>query len=221
VDAIFKKLEAEGALNDRVKRRLEELWKFGVKRIVSMPLQLAVYYLLEEIVPWQFYVAPAAVGKHHPSWQLREGGLVRHTTEMCLGCGRYVQQFPEFTDETCVPLIPVMDILLTAICLHDAFKNGIPWGAKTDHFHHQIAADEWAKAAEKFEVHPKVRQVITEAIFWHAGRWTPGWTLEKNRQRGPLAKIVHTLDMIYSDVDLALMYSAKNLLMKRVKARSV
>lgn len=211
MEKIKEKLREQNALNDLVEQRLKELWTWAVERISDEKVKAAVVCLLEEVVPWQFFVAPASSSKqYHPSWQVTDGGLVRHTTESCIGLYRHLQQFPELTDEKCVPLPRVFDTLLAADILHDAFKNGLPWKGETDYQnHHRIAAEQWSCAAEKFGVPEDIRQNAAEAIFWHAGRWTPGWTPELHKQRSIYARILHDMDMAFSNVDLDGMYEAK------------
>lgn len=211
MEKIRAKLKDRDALNAVVERRLEELWTWAVERISDDRVRAAVIYLLEEVVPWQFFVAPASSsGRYHPSWQVEPGGLVRHTTELCIGLHRHLQQFPKLTDENYVPLPKVFDTLLAAGSLHDAFKNGLPWREETDYEnHHRIATEKWLEAAAKFRVPEDIRTNAADAIFWHAGRWTPGWTLELHEQRSIFARILHDMDMAFSNVDLNLMYKAK------------
>ena len=213
MERIKDRLRNKGALSDLVEERLEELWMHAVERIADDRIKAAVVYLLEEVVPWQFFVAPASSSSQfHPNWQVTAGGLVRHTTELCIGLHRHLQQFPELTDEKCVPLPKVFDTLLAAGILHDAFKNGLPWGEKTDYEnHHRIAAEKWSEAAEKFGVPEDIRKNATEAIFWHAGRWTPGWTIGLHNQRSIYARVLHNMDMAFSNVDLTLMFEAKHI----------
>lgn len=214
MEKIKTKLKDNNALNGDVEQRLRELWVYAVERICDTRIRAVVVHLLEETVPWQFFIAPAASSSQfHPSWQVAPAGLVRHTIELCLGLHRHAQQFPELTDENYVPLRKVFDTLLVAGILHDAFKNGLPWGEKTDHEnHHRIAAEMWSEAAETFEVPEDIRKNAAEAIFWHAGRWTPGWTPELHKQRGIYARILHDMDMVFSNVDLDLIFTAKPIL---------
>ena len=211
MEKIKTKLREKGVLSNLVEQRLKELWTWAVERISDERVKAAVVYLLEEVVPWQFFVAPASSSKkYHPSWQVTPGGLVRHTTELCVGLHRHVQQFPELTDENYVPLPKVLDTLLAASIPHDAFKNGLPWGEETDYEnHHRIAAEQWLGAAAKFDVPEDIRAHAAEAIFWHAGRWTLGWNPTFHKRRSIYAQILHTMDMVFSDVKLDVMYEAK------------
>lgn len=218
---ILAKLKQQGALSNEVKQRLSEFWFHCVEKISDKRIKAAVVYLLEEVVPWQFFVAPASSSaKFHPSWQVRPGGLVRHTTEMCIGVGRQLQQYEELTDEQCNPLPMTQDILLAASGLHDTFKNGSPWGDKTDYQnHHRLAAEKWNKAAEKFGVPTNIKEAVYEAIFWHAGRWTTEWRPGKLEELSIYARILHTVDMFSSDYNLDLMYEAKPIPKKRSAKR--
>lgn len=213
MEKIKTRLKEQGVLSELVEQRLQELWHYTIERICDKKVKATIVYLLEKVVPWQFFVAPASSsGKYHPSWQLTPGGLVRHTTELCIGIHRHVQQFPELTDEKCVPLPVVFDTLLAAGVLHDAFKNGLPWGEQTDYEnHHRIAADQWRKAASKFSVPADIIENAAAAIYWHAGRWTPGWTLKLHQERNIYARVLHDMDMAFSNLGLDLMFKAKDL----------
>lgn len=213
MNRIVEKLRSNGITDDLVFQRLGELWGVAVGAITDERVKAAVIYLLEEEVAWQFFAAPASSsGKFHPSWQCTPGGLARHTTEMCVGLRRHIQQFPELTDGNCAPLSKSLDTLLAAVALHDAYKNGLPWGEKTDYLdHHRLASEKWKGAAERLKVPKDILENAAEAIFWHAGRWTPGWTLEIDKKLGVYARVVHTMDMVFSDMNLDRLFEAKSL----------
>lgn len=211
------KLKKQGVLTDEIRQRLSEFWFHGVEKICDRRIKAAVVYLFTKIVPWQFFTAPASSStKYHPTWQVKPGGLIRHTTELCIVIERQLQQYPKLTDSKCNPLPEARDILLAAGILHDTFKNGLPWGEKTDYEnHHRVAAEKWDAAAGKFGVPKSIRESIYEAIFWHAGRWTPEWQPDKLEKLSIYARILHSADMFSSDYNLDLMYTAKPIPKKR------
>lgn len=151
---------------------------------------------------------------------MRPGGLVRHTTELCICAERQLQQYPILTDEADNPLPKAWDILLAAGTLHDLIKNGLPWGEKTDYQnHHRLAAEKWNEAAEKFGVPKDIRETVYEAILWHAGHWTPEWQPGELDELGIFSRILHTVDMFTSDYNLDLMYKPRPIPRKRSARR--
>lgn len=179
--------------------------------------------LLLERVPWQFFLAPASTtGANHPAWQNPRCGLLRHVTEMSVGIWRIAQAYPELTDKTMMPLPVPMSILLAAVILHDSFKGGIPWENRTIRDHHVLAANAWKEAADRAGLESELRDDVHAAIWWHGGRWTPGWdgTPETLGTRTNIyAAVLHHCDMVYSDTNLNLLYTPIEILLKRVRRR--
>lgn len=89
------------------------------------------------VLPDYFFVIPASsTGKYHPSYSLKEGGLVRHTkgavliAKTLLDLEMFGEQWNgdndlpwnnNFIDEE-------KDIIITALLLHDGVKHGIEGG---------------------------------------------------------------------------------------------
>jgi len=205
MEIVLQKIRGQlGGVVPLIETRLMDLWMFGVDKISDPLLKNLVVALLEETIPWQFFVAPAASsGKHHPVWQNMHGGLVRHTMEMCVLAPQIASIYPELTDKDQKPTKEAMDIILAAIILHDSLKNGLPWGKWTIKNHHEVAANQWDEAAEKARLDDHTRDSVFEAIFWHAGRWTQYWDTD---QMTPFAWVVHITDMVTSAKELETIY---------------
>jgi len=85
--------------------------------------------------PDYFWTIPASSsGKYHPSADLGEGGLVRHT-KACVQVGLDLlkcEQFIYDNDDN-------RDIVIGALLLHDCIKNGFGYSEHTDFLHPQYA----------------------------------------------------------------------------------
>lgn len=89
-----------------------------------------------EKVPDYFYHTPASsTGKHHPSFDLGDGGLLRHTQMTCEIMKEF-QRMEEYKN------LNHFDMMIACI-LHDTFKNGYVDNKRTVSSHASIAADEF------------------------------------------------------------------------------
>ena len=214
MEEILSKLKSLGHLDEKVQNEIEALWKYGVGRVTNTELRAGLAHFLESEVPWSFYVLPASLmGKHHPSWQNAKAGIVRNTVECCLAVDRQLRMYPQFTDDRYHVLPEHQDIVLVATIVTDTFKYGekepdstLP-DVKYDPLHGKIGADRWEKATAHLPVAPSVRASIYEAVYWHLGRWTPGWSPDVKLSL--YAEITHRIDMIFSDRNLELLYDPK------------
>lgn len=181
------------------------LYRFGVDRIASGPIRRAVRKILEHIVEPPFWVSPASsTGKYHPSWQNNSSGLVRHTVEMCVIAPRLVSAFPELDKPS---KEYHLDMVLAAIVLHDAFKNGRPWGRYSHKSHGHIAADVWRQVSGVEDVSSAQAMAVEDAIRYHDGRWCSGGL--PTRVLPAHQHIVHMVDMISSSNELEMLFSAR------------
>ncbi len=208
---IKRKLEIGNYWCAEMEKALSAFWFHSVEQIVSVSVRDVVVHILEEKASERFFVDPSSsTKKNHPSWQNKISGLLRHVTEMCIGVWRIAQAFPQLNKSN--PQAPIADILLPSIILHDAFKNGLPWGDKTDPRHHEIAAYIWLDCAHSAQIDCFISNQVHQCIWWHAGRFTPnfGETLLKN----DYIAVMHLCDMVYSDNNLNLLYSPKDIILQ-------
>lgn len=215
VERLLSRLfEETDKINDKVKQEIKFLWEWGIGRISNDVVRKAVsnYYLAQ--VPFQFFISPVSLGasplmphtkKRHPSWHNVAGGIVRHIAESCVGADRQLTLFG-FVDEDERVDADARDIVLAATLATDTQKNGLPWSEKTVRNHGEIAARIWDRVAIGCGVPRNTREQITEAVFWHYGRYTPTHPKKSFQELPELVKIVHILDACSASRDNELIY---------------
>jgi hypothetical protein len=218
VEEIADTLRAKNIFDDKVARELAALWKYGVLKVSDSGLRRALIYFLQTEAPWTFFVYGAsATGKNHPSWQREKAGILRNTTECCLVVDRQLRVYPEFTDEKFNVLPEHRDIVLIATILSDTFKAGSGEGDEeqrriqgSDPTHGAAAAQRWNDVARRFQIESHVRDSVYDAIYWHLGRFTPGWN--RDVRFSAYTEITHRIDMFMSDKNLEILFDPKNII---------
>ncbi|MDO8558556.1 MAG: hypothetical protein Q7S09_05245 [bacterium] len=200
---IIERLKNQNALSEIIEKRLREFWKYCVEEIRDVAIRESVELYLQKTAPWQFFSAPASPsGKHHPIWQNDPGGILRNTVECCLSIDMLMTQEWQLGDADGIPHEPARSIIYAATIVSDTCKGGNPWGPKTDRNHGRIAAELWKTAAGNLAIPQNAQELIYEAVYWHLGRWTPGWTEEIDASLSLHTKITHALDALYADKNL-------------------
>ena len=155
----------------------------------------------------------SSTGRNHPVWQGERGGIVRNTVECCVAVDRQLQIYSDLTEKNAEVKPEARDIVLTATILSDTFKYGeaeireISPESRIDKNHGRIAAERWRATARRYQIQHETIEEIYEAIYWHTGRFTPGWPPGKGMSL--YAAITHQIDMFFSDKSLELLYDAK------------
>jgi hypothetical protein len=212
--SIIDKLRSTGVLEASIATEITALWKYGVERVHDTAVRAAVADYLTSEAPLIFFVGPASMaGEHHPYWQNRKAGIVRNTVECCLVVDRQLQVYPQFVDAHDNILSGARDVVLAATILSDTFKFGsgdstsVDENTRYDPTHGAKAADKWRLLAARHMVDSGVADQIYEAIYWHLGRWTPGW--KPGMTSSAYAHVTHCVDMFMSDKNLELLYDPK------------
>ena len=159
---------------------------------------------LLETLPDYFFTAPASSsGKYHPTNDLGEGGLVRHSISVRKML-RYILApagYYEFTDRE-------KELLEVAALFHDAFKSGtqeeFEKNIHTKFLHPVYAANHivMRSVLQRFEFDDA--QFIASAIISHMGQWNTSWR-EPGRLPLPLTpaqKALHLADYLASRKDI-------------------
>ncbi len=214
---IAETLRAKSVFDGTVERELAALWEYGVLRVSDSRLKPALIYFLQAEAPWTFFVYGAsATGKNHPYWQRERAGM-RNTTECCLVIDRQLRAYPEFTDEKFNVLSGHRDIVLIATILSDTFKAGSGEDDEgqlssqgSDPKQGAVAAQRWNNVARHFQIESHVRDSIYEAIYWHLGRFTPGWN--RDIRLSAYTEVTHRIDMFMSDKNLEILFDPKKLI---------
>lgn len=163
------------------------------------------------ILPDYFFVVPASsTGKYHPSYSLKEGGLVRHTKGAVLiaktlldlemfgeqwNCDNDLPWNNNFTDEE-------KDVIITALLLHDGVKHGIEGGRYS-------VATHPTDMVKFIESNDKVYQtlstttigLICDCIASHMGEFNKDYKTQKEILPKPITsmeKFVHLCDYLAS-----------------------
>jgi hypothetical protein len=170
-----------------------------LNQISDEKLRGFVAEFLDTTVPKYFYHVPASSsGKYHPSQDLGEGGLVRHTKAVVrvaldlLRCELFVEDNSKNKD-----------VAITACLLHDTFKNGIEDSGHTILEHPLLASetfyDIYTPIVSNNEEFDK-GEVIWLSIARHMGKWNTndkGETILP-RPYNEYDKLVHLADYIAS-----------------------
>jgi hypothetical protein len=224
------RLEHEGVkVDEELKAEIAALWHWGIERIANPALKTSLIEYYRTAVPWQFFVEPSsASGSHHPPHHNRKGGIVRHLTECCIFAPRLLELYgytvlveepkekrekKNKKDEVRRRLQKVdpqaLDVVIAATLITDTFKNGCPWGEKTNPEHGDISAFEWTKVASRLLVDSSVINKVYIACYWHYGRWTPNQNAAGILALpNPFTQIVHLLDAILTSDEIKLLYTA-------------
>lgn len=220
---VVERLTREGVWDPVLERAAQAFWYHAVDQLQDERIRAVVTGLLEREIAWQFFLAPASSsGRNHTAWQNGSAGLVRHVTEMAIGIWRIAQAFPECADARGMPSPAAMDMLLTGVILHDAWKGGVPWEDQTHPDHHAFAARAWKTAAQQAWLPPATIENVYTAIWWHGGRWTPGWDGNPETlgtRTNVYANVLHLCDMVYSDTNLPHLFAPAEIPLAPVRKR--
>ena len=142
--------------------------------------------------------------------------MLRNTTECCLLIEDQLRMYHDFCDAEDNVLSMPRDIVLAATILSDTFKydkeivNGhevIEIG-KVNKNHGKVAAQIWLdKYRARYPITARVANEIFQAIYWHLGRWTEGWTPQTKFSL--LTQITQRMDVIFADKNLELLYKPR------------
>lgn len=122
--------------------------------------------LLEKVPEYFWKIGASSSTKYHPSYQLGEGGLLRHTEAMCfIAKDLFRAGMFNFTPRE-------QDLILIAIIFHDAFKNGNVDSGHTVPEHPILAADFIRFNPDSYSyLTSEEINLISDGIETHMGRW--------------------------------------------------
>lgn len=123
--------------------------------------------VLEELPNYFYQVAASSTRKYHPNYALGEGGLVRHT-KAAVGIAKelfncnIIQRFTTMQK----------DIIISALLLHDGFKQGLNSEGYTT-FQHPLICVEYIQNNKKIKenISSHIVERICECIKSHMGQW--------------------------------------------------
>ena len=121
-------------MNDKLRKYFLEYFDYPLDFVNQKIMELINEYF--DKIPEYFYTVPASsTGKYNPSFDLGEGGLLRHTQMVC----EILKEFQRMDEYKSLNFFDMM----VACILHDTFKNGYIDNNKTVASHASIAADEF------------------------------------------------------------------------------
>lgn len=139
------------------------------------------------ILPEYFFKIPASSsGKYHPSFSLGEEGLYRHTT-FAVAMAVNLFNIVEFTQDE-------KDCIVSALILHDGFKQGRLGGGHTEKLHPIICGNELDKLWKDYN--NTYKDIIINAVACHMGNFNEKGKLPKPITK--LEKFVHMCDYLSS-----------------------
>lgn len=158
------------------------------------------------LLPDYFYKVPASsTGKYHPNFALGNGGLYRHV-QAAVGIAVDLFTIYDFTPDE-------KDIIITALILHDGWKQGLDGSGNTTHAHPIIASN---VLKEKIEVNGNEKkaeylELICDSISAHMGQWTTSkWDpTVLPSPKGSVQKFVHECDYLASRKDIEFNFSTR------------
>lgn len=142
------------------------------KEIANTDLMNFALFCMDKI-PDYFWVIPASSsGKYHPSTDLGEGGLLRHSLMVARVA---IDLFN--AEESNSYILTYKEEILFACLFHDCCKNGLKNCGHTIHEHPIIAAEFIEKCYEEYSKIYSLEDLIDigmikEMIRRHMGKWT-------------------------------------------------
>lgn len=170
-----------------------EIFKTELELIHSELLRsIATEFLDREVPDYFILVASSSTGKHHPSYTLGYGGLVRHT-KAAVKIADTMLDLEQYSD------LP-HDEILVALLLHDTFKHGESDETGHTSFDHPLVAANKLKeflidAPEDFV---ETRDVICSLISSHMGQWNTQDDIVLPKPITEAQKFVHLCDYLAS-----------------------
>ena len=179
-----------------------EIFKNELNYIDDNVLRKFIIYCLEN-APDYFYTVPASSsGKYHPTQDLGEGGLIRHTKAVVQVAMDLIR-----TEQFKIKGIDKKDDITSACILHDIIKNGFTDSGKTVTEHPLLASEFIEQMYLQWDYKEKSsiwtnKNYIQYLIKSHMGIWNKdkegNEILPLVGEYNPFGKLVHLADYIAS-----------------------
>lgn len=124
--------------------------------------------ILIDLLPDYFFTVPASsTGKYHPSFALKDGGLVRHTKVAV----RIAKEL--FNDESVSGAYThnEKDLMMMALIMHDGLKSGLKKSEYTNFDHPLLVSDYIKENKDKLTLNEKEINFLCSVIESHMGPW--------------------------------------------------
>lgn len=172
-----------------------------INEISSERLREVCLAMVEDIPDYFWTVPASSSGKYHPSCDLGEGGLVRHSIMV------YTIAMDLVTSEMFVRDNEAnRDIARVAALFHDCIKSGpvAEDGSFSDHTvfeHPRFASDFVRKHLIEANIDDLTTNMICDAIYTHMGKWCVdryGDAKALSKPRTDFEKMIHLADYMAS-----------------------
>lgn len=158
----------------------------------------------EERLPEYFYQVPASSsGKHHPSYALGEGGLLRHT-KAAVKIAEDLLHLEQYKNSTYLD----HDTIIFALIFHDSIKQGFKSSGHTEFSHPNYASQFIKDCYDEYRVIPEFQLILTvqlvqirDCIESHMGQWNTSKYEEGIKLHKPMTvqqEFVHMCDYLAS-----------------------
>lgn len=161
-----------------------------------------IEYCVDESPDYFFTMPASTTGKHHPSYTLGEGGLIRHTKAAV----KIANDLVNLEQNQYLP----KDEIISALILHDSIKQGKDESGHTLFEHPILAAEFIEEKFERFEFDVDCGElkelnnqvsIIKRLIKSHMGQWNSDYKTGEEVLPKPIKedeKFVHMCDYIAS-----------------------
>jgi 23S rRNA maturation-related 3'-5' exoribonuclease YhaM len=150
-----------------------EVFKKELGTIANDDIRDFVIYLLNEAPDYFYEVSASSTGKHHPSYALGNGGLVRHTQAL-VGIMNHLLALEQYQ---AVFTTRQMDLLRISGLLHDIKKHGDD-GSEFTVFEHPVIVSTWIlemwlelTRASDISITAQEIAFVSKSVASHMGQW--------------------------------------------------
>lgn len=168
-----------------------EIFKTELAFIKSDEIRKFTEKALENLPDYFWHIPASSSGKYHPPYALGDGGLVRHT----IAAVNIAQTLMELEQYKNAITDIWHDCVISALLLHDGFKQGKE--SKSGHTvkEHAIICADWVRSDKLFKSFKstKDKELIADLIRTHMGEWDAD-----NKPGTSLQKFVHMCDFLAS-----------------------
>ena len=147
-----------------------------LQKIENREFRKLIAAFIEQAPDYIGTIPASSTGKHHPSFDNGEGGLVRHL-KMCVCVAEELMRLEVYGGAD-------KDSVIAACLLHDMYKNGYTDSGRTVYTHADICyhefsrfAEQWVEKNKKYhsgKATSKLEHAASRAancIRWHMGQW--------------------------------------------------
>lgn len=172
--------------------------------------------LLNNLPEYIWHVGASSTGKHHPTYSLGEGGLMRHQMAVV----RFLNFFLELEQYGAGMTSRERDLMRTAALVHDGMKSGTQDDynkSKYTKFNHPILMADVIRSTNGLNA--AERDFIAHCIESHMGQWCldKKTNIELPKPKDEYQKLVHLADYLASRKTLAMDF--ENIEVPRVESK--